>query len=52
MSRNNQSNRIIKWLVMAGDFIVLNAVMLAFAKWHWQMGSVAQGVKRPHFCGI
>ena len=39
MSRNNQSNRIIKWMVMAGDFIVLNAVMLAFAKWHWRMGA-------------
>ena len=34
---NNQSNRIIKWLVMAGDFIVLNVLMLAFAKWHWRM---------------
>ena len=37
MRNNNQSNRIIKWLVMAGDFIVLNALMLAFAKWHWRM---------------
>jgi len=36
---NNQSNRIIKWLVMVGDFIVLNAVMLAFAEWHWRMGT-------------
>ena len=34
---NNQSNRIIKWLVMAGDFIVLNVLMPAFAKWHWRM---------------
>ena len=34
---NNQSNRIIKWLVMAGDFIVLNVLMLALAKWHWRM---------------
>jgi len=39
MSRNNQSNRIIKWLVMAGDFIVLNVLMLAFSKWHWRMGT-------------
>jgi len=45
MSRNNQSNRIIKWLVMAGDFIVLNAVMLAFAQWHWRMGSWSTGGK-------
>ena len=45
MSRNNQSNRIIKWLVMAGDFIVLNAVMLAFAQWHWRMGTWDTGGK-------
>lgn len=45
MRRNNQSNRIIKWLVMAGDFIVLNAVMLAFAQWHWRMGSWDTGGK-------
>lgn len=44
MSRNNnQSNRIIKWLVMAGDFIVLNAVMLAFAEWHWRMETWGMG---------
>jgi len=46
MSRNNnQSNRIIKWLVMVGDFIVLNAVMLAFAQWHWRMGTWDTGGK-------
>ncbi len=45
MRNNNQSNRIIKWLVMAGDFIVLNAVMLAFAQWHWRMGTWDTGGK-------
>ncbi len=34
MSRsNNQSNRIIKWIVMAGDFMLLNAIILAFSQW-------------------
>ena len=37
MRSNNQSNRIIKWMVILGDFFVLNALMLAFAKWHWRM---------------
>ena len=49
MSRNNQSNRIIKWLVMAGDFIVLNVVMLAFAQWHWRMGTWDTGGKETPF---
>ena len=44
MRRNNdQSNRIIKWMVMAGDFVVLNAIMLGFARWHWRMESWPAG---------
>ena len=43
MRRNDQSNRIIKWIVMIGDFMVLNALMLAFAHWHWRMASWDQG---------
>lgn len=35
MSGNNQSNRLIKWMVMAGDFAVLNAIMLIPARWSW-----------------
>ena len=50
MSRNNnQSNRIIKWLVMVGDFIVLNAVMLAFAEWHWRMDTWGIGQIEIYF---
>lgn len=30
MSGNNQSNRLIKWIVMAGDFAVLNAYPICF----------------------
>ena len=39
MSNNNQSNRLIKWIVMFGDFFVLNIVILAFYHWHWRMCS-------------
>lgn len=37
MRRNDQSNRIIKWIVIIGDFLLLNAVILAFYQWHWRM---------------
>ena len=37
MSNNDQSNRIIKWIVMIGDFVLLNAIILVFAYWHWRM---------------
>ena len=37
MSRNNQSNRLIKWIVMVGDFVALNVVLYAFSYWHWRM---------------
>ena len=37
MRRNNQSNRVIKWLVMIGDFVLMNAIILLFRHWHWQM---------------
>ena len=43
MRNNNQSNRLIKWLVMAADFALLNAIMLAFAQWHWRMHSWPEG---------
>ena len=46
MKNNNRSNRIIKWLVMAGDFVVLNVVMMVlahleftpnWAEWNYQI---------------
>ena len=43
MTRNNQSNRLIKWLVMAGDFVVLNVILQAFAYWHWRMRQWPEG---------
>ena len=44
MSRNNQSNRIIKWIVMFGDFLVLNVIILAFYQWHWRMSTWERGM--------
>lgn len=48
MRNNNQSNELIKWLVIAGDFIVLNLLMSAFAKWHWQMADWGVGMKEVY----
>lgn len=44
MNNNNQSNKIIKWLVTLGDFIVLNILIWAFVKWHWQMSLWDRGL--------
>ena len=35
MSGNNQSNRLIKWIVMFGDFVVLNAIILLGSRISW-----------------
>ena len=43
MKNNDQSNRIIKWIVMIGDFVLLNAIILVFAYWHWQMETWEEG---------
>ena len=43
MRRNDQSNRVIKWIVMISDFVVLNALILAFVIWHWRMATWDQG---------
>lgn len=43
MRRNSQSNRLIQWLVMAGDFVLLNVIVMAFSHWHWRMGSWLDG---------
>ena len=43
MRNNDQSNRIIKWIVMVGDFMLLNLIMLAFAQWHWRMKTWGEG---------
>ncbi len=35
MSSNNQSNRLIKWIVMFGDFVLLNIIIQVVARWSW-----------------
>ena len=44
MRNNNQSNKLIKWMVTLGDFIVLNILIWAFVKWHWQMSLWDRGL--------
>ena len=34
MRNNNQTNNLIKWLVIALDFIAMNLLIWLFAKWH------------------
>lgn len=43
MSNNNQTNRLIKWVAIISDFIVLNAVILIFSYWHWFMSLWGSG---------
>lgn len=39
MRTNNESNKIIKWIVMAGDFALLNVIIFA-CSWHsWSMNN-------------
>jgi putative colanic acid biosynthesis UDP-glucose lipid carrier transferase len=40
---NDQSNKIIKWMVMLGDFFVLNAIILGFVLLHWRMATWQAG---------
>ncbi len=43
MSRNNQSNNLIKWVVSGLDFVMLNIVIFAFYELHWRMSTWALG---------
>ena len=36
MKKNDQSNRVIKWIVIIGDFVLLNAIILTFVQLHSQ----------------
>lgn len=49
MTNNNQSNGIIKWGIILGDFVILNALILAFAKWHPQMAQWASASRHLFF---
>ena len=39
MRNNDQSNRMIRWIVIVGDFVLFNAILLGFAEWHWRVES-------------
>ena len=43
MRNNDQSNRIIQWMVTIGDFLLLNVILLGFAHWHWRMETWGMG---------
>ena len=34
---------MIRWIVIIGDFVLLNAILLGFAHWHWRMGTWQTG---------
>ena len=36
MGNNNQSNEIIKWSVIIGDFVIMNLLLILVSKWHPQ----------------
>ena len=37
MTNNNQTNSLIKWSIIVGDFVILNALIFAFLTWHPKM---------------
>jgi putative colanic acid biosynthesis UDP-glucose lipid carrier transferase len=37
MNNNNQANSLIKWSIIVLDFVILNALIFAFLKWHPKM---------------
>ena len=39
MRGNNQSNNVIKWIVILGDFVLLNLIILIPARWSWQVNN-------------
>ncbi len=39
MRNNNQSNRLIKWFVTVGDFVLLNAIIMIGATISWRVNS-------------
>lgn len=52
MRRNNQTNRIIMWAVIAGDFVLLNAVAYGFWSMHPMMGSWSEEKTKVFFLTV
>lgn len=49
MTNNSQSNEIIKWVIIVADFIILNALLVAFMKWHPKMALWAADSRHVFF---
>ncbi|SEM54030.1 putative colanic acid biosysnthesis UDP-glucose lipid carrier transferase [Prevotella sp. ne3005] len=45
MSSNNQSNNLIKWMIIIGDLIIMNILLLAFTNWHPQAETWSRSCK-------
>ena len=45
MSSNNQSNNLIKWMIIIGDLIIMNILLLAFIIWHPQAETWSRSCK-------
>ena len=39
MKNNNQTNAFVQKSIIVGDFILLNLILLLFARYHWRIGS-------------
>jgi putative colanic acid biosynthesis UDP-glucose lipid carrier transferase len=35
---------LIKWIIMTGDFFLLNGILLGLSQWHWRMGVWERGM--------
>ena len=38
MKNNNQTNAFVQKIIIVGDFILLNLILLLFARYHWRIG--------------
>ena len=38
MRNNNQTNAFVQKIIIVGDFILLNLILLLFARYHWRIG--------------
>ena len=38
MKNNNQTNAFVQKSIIVGDFILLNLILLLFARYHWRIG--------------
>ena len=51
MGNNNQTNEIIKWLVVATDFVLLNAILIVLGRYNESLMSWPVGLYRVFWIG-